>query len=91
MRLLIGCHYHSRQRENDMILKMGKLILSHEKSYMSTVDEVPERFPVKIRFTRKLTDEEMTRLGIYALMIENGIDVIHADMGTTSADRAKEK
>ena len=72
-----------------MILKMGKLLLSHEKSYMSTVDEVPERFPVKIHFTRKLTDQEMTKLGIYAIMIESGIDIIHADMGTTSADRAK--
>ena len=57
-----------------MIIKLGDLLVSHEKSYMSTVDEVPERFPVKIAFARKLTDEELTKLAMYALMVENKIE-----------------
>ena len=47
------------ERMDSVLLKLGKLILSHEKPYMTTVDDVPERFPVKIAFTRKLNDDEM--------------------------------
>lgn len=57
-----------------MLLKFGALLISQEKPYMSTVDEVPERFPVKIAFTRKLNESELTKLAIYALMVENGIE-----------------
>lgn len=57
-----------------MLLKLGTLLISQEKPYMSTIDEVPERFPVKIAFTRKLDEQELTKLAIYALMVENGIE-----------------
>ena len=56
-----------------MLIKLGALLISQEKPYMSTVDEVPERFPVKIAFTRKLNEQELTKLAIYALMVENGV------------------
>ena len=56
-----------------MLIKLGTLLVSQEKSYMSTIDEVPERFPVKIAFTRKLNEQELTQLAMYALMVENGI------------------
>lgn len=56
-----------------MLIKVGHLLVSQEKPYMSTVDEVTERFPVKIAFTRKLTENEMIQLAGYALMIEAGI------------------
>lgn len=39
---------------------------------MSTVDEVGERFPVKIAFARKLTDTEMVQLAGYALLLQDG-------------------
>ena len=55
-----------------MVLKLGDLILSREKSYMSTVDEVVERFPVKIAFARKLTDDELVQLAVQAALIEKG-------------------
>lgn len=58
-----------------MVLKLGNLILSHEKSYMTTVDDVPERFPVKIAFTRKLTDDEMMRLAVYAALVEKEFSI----------------
>lgn len=57
-----------------MLIKMGDLLVSHEKAYMSTADEVPERFPVKIAFARKLNDQELMKLAVYALMVENGIE-----------------
>lgn len=57
-----------------MLIKLGALLVSQEKPYMSTADEVPERFPVKIAFTRKLDEQELTKLAIYALMVENGIE-----------------
>lgn len=62
------------RRRGDMILKLGALLVSQEKPYMSTIDEVPERFPVKIAFTKKLSEQELTKLAVYALMVENGID-----------------
>lgn len=55
-----------------MLIKLGDLLVSHGKSYMSTVDEVPERFPVKIAFSRKLTDDELMQLAVYAALIEKG-------------------
>lgn len=57
-----------------MLIKVGHILVSQEKPYMSTVDEVPERFPVKIAFTRKLNEDELTKLAIYALMVESGIE-----------------
>lgn len=57
-----------------MLIKMGALLLSQEKPYMSTADEVPERFPVKIAFTRKLSEQELTKLAVYALIVESGIE-----------------
>ena len=57
-----------------MLLKMGALLVSREKPYMSTADEVCERFPVKIAFTRELTEQELTKLAVYALMVEHGIE-----------------
>ena len=57
-----------------MLIKVGHLLVSQEKPYMSTVDEVTERFPVKIAFARKLTEDEMIRLAGCALMIEAGAE-----------------
>lgn len=57
-----------------MVLKLGALLVSREKPYMSTVDEVPERFPVKIAFIRKLNEQELIKLAVYALMVESGIE-----------------
>ena len=57
-----------------MLIKVGHILVSQEKPYMSTVDEVQERFPVKIAFTRKLNEQELTKLAIYALMVECGIE-----------------
>lgn len=65
-----------------MLIKMGALLLSQEKPYMSTADEVPERFPVKIAFTRKLSEQELTKLAVYALMVESGIEPKEKDRGT---------
>ena len=62
------------RRRGEMLLKLGALLVSQEKPYMSTIDEVPERFPVKIAFTKKLNEQELTKLAVYALMVENGID-----------------
>ena len=53
-----------------MLIKLGDLLVSHEKSYMDT--NAGERFPVKISFTRKLTDDELTQLAIQAALIEKG-------------------
>ncbi len=58
-----------------MLIKFGDLLVSHEKSYTSTVDEVCERFPVKIAFTRKLTEDELIQLSVYALAVEKGISM----------------
>lgn len=55
-----------------MLIKVGHILVSQEKSYMSTVDEAVERFPVKIAFTRKLTEDEMIQLAGFALMLERG-------------------
>ena len=55
-----------------MLIKLGTLLVSQEKSYMSTVDEVCERFPVKIAFTRKLTEDELMQLAVYARIVEGG-------------------
>ena len=57
-----------------MLLKMGALLVSQEKPYMNTVDEVLERFPVRIAFTRRLTEQELIKLAIYALIVEKGIE-----------------
>lgn len=57
-----------------MLIKLGALLVSQEKPYMSTTDEVPERFPVKIAFTRKLDEQELIKLATYALMVEKGIE-----------------
>ena len=62
------------------MIKFGDLLLSREKSYMNT--DVGERFPIKIAFTRRLTEDEFQRLAVYAYMIEK-------DYSTDSALRSE--
>ena len=72
-----------------MLLKLGALLVSQEKPYMSTADEVPERFPVKIAFTRKLDEQELTKLAIYALMVERGRTIVLPELRRENGRRAE--
>ena len=72
-----------------MLLKLGALLVSQEKPYMSTADEVPERFPVKIAFTRKLDEQELTKLAIYALMVERGRTIVLPELRRENGRRTE--
>lgn len=53
-----------------MLIKMGNLLVSQDRLYMNT--DAGERFPVRIAFTRRISETELRQLTAFAYLIETG-------------------